>query len=118
MIERIQHNFIISTLRGLGWTVQPLPLYDSRCLWLRLEVLSDRRKIASALLVRDILCRRIESAYLADLIRLAMRDMGWTTQFISLCLLCVLSRVTPTQEGGMLDLWTFTIVQTMAKMNR
>jgi hypothetical protein len=36
---------------------------------LRLEVLSDKRKIAAALFVRDILCRRIESAYLADLLR-------------------------------------------------
>jgi hypothetical protein len=36
---------------------------------LGLDVLSDRRKIAAALFVRDILCRRIESAYLADLLR-------------------------------------------------
>jgi hypothetical protein len=32
-------------------------------------VLSDRRKIAAALFVRDIICRRIESGYLADLLR-------------------------------------------------
>jgi hypothetical protein len=68
-IERIQHNFIRFALRGLGWTAQPLPPYESRCLLLGLEVLSDRRKIAAALFVRDILCRRIESAYLADLLR-------------------------------------------------
>jgi hypothetical protein len=36
---------------------------------LGLEVLRDRRKIATALFVRDILCRRIESAYLAGLLR-------------------------------------------------
>jgi hypothetical protein len=36
---------------------------------LRLEVLSDRRKIAAALFVRDILCRRIESADFADLLK-------------------------------------------------
>jgi hypothetical protein len=54
-------------LRGLGWTTQPLPPYESRCLLLGLEVLSDRRKIAGALFVRDSLCVRIESAYLADL---------------------------------------------------
>jgi hypothetical protein len=29
----------------------------------------DRRKIAAALFVRDILCRRIKSGYLADLLR-------------------------------------------------
>jgi hypothetical protein len=27
-IERIQHNFIRFALRGLGWTAQPLPLYE------------------------------------------------------------------------------------------
>jgi hypothetical protein len=68
-IERIQHNFIRFALRGLGWTTQPLPPYGSRCLLLGLKVLSDKRKIAAALFVRDILCRRIESAYLADLLR-------------------------------------------------
>jgi hypothetical protein len=60
-IERIQHNFIRFAWRGLGWTAQPLPPYESRCLLLGLEVLSDRRKIAAA--------DRIESAYLADLLR-------------------------------------------------
>jgi hypothetical protein len=54
-IERMQHNFIRLALRGLGWTTQPLPPYESRCLLLVLEVLSDRRKIAAALFVRDIL---------------------------------------------------------------
>jgi hypothetical protein len=68
-IERIQNNFIIFALRDLGWTIQPLPPYESRCLLLGLEVLSDRRKIVAALFVCDILCRRIESAYLADLLR-------------------------------------------------
>jgi hypothetical protein len=43
-IERIQNNFIIFALRGLGWTIQPLPPYESRCLLLGLEVLSDRKK--------------------------------------------------------------------------
>jgi hypothetical protein len=61
-IERIQHNFIRFALRGLGCTTQPLPPYESRCLLLGLEVLSDRRKMAAALFVRDILGRRIESA--------------------------------------------------------
>jgi hypothetical protein len=36
---------------------------------LGLAVLSDRRKIPAALLVRDILCRRIEFVYLAALLR-------------------------------------------------
>jgi hypothetical protein len=55
-IERIQHNLIRLALRGLGWTTQPLSSYDSRCLLLGLEVLSDRRKIAVALYFRDTLC--------------------------------------------------------------
>jgi hypothetical protein len=67
-IERIQHNFIRFALRGLGWTTQPLPPYESRCLLLGLEVLSDRRKIAAALFVRDILYGRNESTYLVDLL--------------------------------------------------
>jgi hypothetical protein len=56
-------------LRGLGWTAQPLPPFESRCLLLGLEFVSDKRKIAATLFVRDILCKRIESAYLADLLR-------------------------------------------------
>jgi hypothetical protein len=40
--------------------------YESICLLLGLKVLSE---IAAALFVRDILCRRIEYAYLADLLR-------------------------------------------------
>jgi hypothetical protein len=69
-IECIQHKFIRFVLRGLGWTAQSLPLMKAEA-WaeLGLEVLSDRRKITAALFVRDILCRRIESAYLADLLR-------------------------------------------------
>jgi hypothetical protein len=55
--------------RGLSWTTQPLSPYESKCLLLGLEVLSDRRKITAALFVRDILCWWIESAYLADLLR-------------------------------------------------
>jgi hypothetical protein len=64
-IERIQHNFIRFALRGLVWTTQSLPYYESRYLVLGLDVLSDRRKIAAVLFVCDILCRRIES-YLTD----------------------------------------------------
>jgi hypothetical protein len=51
-------------LQGLDWTT--LPPYESRCLLL--EVLIDRRKVAAALFVRDILCSRIESTYFADLL--------------------------------------------------
>jgi hypothetical protein len=40
-IERIHHKFIRFALRGLGWTTQLLPPYESKCLLLGLEVLSD-----------------------------------------------------------------------------
>jgi hypothetical protein len=60
---------IMVALRGLSWTTQPLPPFESRCLLLGLEVLSDRRKLAAGLYVRDILCGMIESAYLTDLLR-------------------------------------------------
>jgi hypothetical protein len=33
-IERIQQNLIRFALRGLGWTNQPLPPYESKCLLL------------------------------------------------------------------------------------
>jgi hypothetical protein len=48
-IECIQHNFIRFTLRGLGWTTQPLLSYEKMCLLLGLVVLSDIRKIADLL---------------------------------------------------------------------
>jgi hypothetical protein len=54
-IKRIQHNFIRFAMRGLGWTSKPLPPYKSRCLLLGVKVMSDRRKIAAALFVRDII---------------------------------------------------------------
>jgi hypothetical protein len=38
-IEIIHQNFIIYSLQGLGWTTQPLPSYEIRCLLLGLEVL-------------------------------------------------------------------------------
>jgi Reverse transcriptase (RNA-dependent DNA polymerase) len=67
-IERIQHNFVRFALRGLHWTHQPLSPYDARCLLLSLEILVDRRKVAAALFVRDILCDKIDSTYLASLL--------------------------------------------------
>jgi hypothetical protein len=49
IIERIQYNFIRFAFQVLGWTTQPLPSNESRCLLLGLEILSDRREIAAAL---------------------------------------------------------------------
>jgi hypothetical protein len=56
-------------LQGMGWTTELLPPYESRYFLLGLEVLSDRIKIAAALFVRKMLCRRIESTYFTDLLR-------------------------------------------------
>jgi hypothetical protein len=47
-------------IAGLAWTYQVLPPYESRCLLLGLEVLSDRKTKAAALFVRDMLCGRIK----------------------------------------------------------
>ncbi len=67
-IERIQHNFVRFALRRLRWTVNPLPSYDSRCALLGLESLEDRRTIASAILIRDLLCGCIDSERLSNLL--------------------------------------------------
>jgi Reverse transcriptase (RNA-dependent DNA polymerase) len=67
-IEKIQHNFVRYALRKLGWTQQPLPSYENRSALLGLEILSDRRKVCAALFIRDLLCERIESAYLLALL--------------------------------------------------
>jgi Reverse transcriptase (RNA-dependent DNA polymerase) len=68
-IERIQHNFLRFALRLLGWTVNPLPPYDCRCALLGLDSLEDRRTVSSALLIRDLLCGRIDSPSLTGLLR-------------------------------------------------
>jgi hypothetical protein len=54
-LERVQNNFIRYAVGRLPpWRVWPLPAYDARCLLIGLEVLSDRRNVASALFARDI----------------------------------------------------------------
>jgi hypothetical protein len=47
-LQRVQHNFIRYSVLRLPWRVWPLPAYDARCLLIGLEVLSDRRIVASA----------------------------------------------------------------------
>jgi hypothetical protein len=39
------------TRKRLRWTADPLPAYDSRCALLGLEYITDRRTVASALLI-------------------------------------------------------------------
>jgi hypothetical protein len=46
-----------------------LPAYDSRCALLGLESIEDRRIVASALLIRDLLCGRIDSPHLTSKLR-------------------------------------------------
>ena len=72
-IERIQHNFLRFALRMFRWTANPLPAYDSRCALLGLESIEDRRRIASALLIRDLLCGRIDSPHLTSKLRFEQR---------------------------------------------
>jgi hypothetical protein len=59
-LERVQHNFIRYAVHRLPWRVWLLPAYDARCLLIGLEVLSDRRIVASALFTRDILVGRVD----------------------------------------------------------
>ena len=72
-IERIQHNFLRFALRMFQWTANPLPAYDSRCALLGLESIEDQRMIASALLIRDLLCGRIDSPHLTSKLRFEQR---------------------------------------------
>jgi hypothetical protein len=65
----VQHNFIRYAVRRLPWRVWPLPAYDARCLLIGLEVLSDRRIVASALFARDILVGRVDCPDLALMLR-------------------------------------------------
>jgi hypothetical protein len=46
-----------------------LPDYDARCLLISLEVLFDRRIVASTLFARDILVDRVDCAVLALMLR-------------------------------------------------
>jgi hypothetical protein len=46
----------------------PLPAYDARCLLIGVEVLSDKRMVASALFVLDILYGWVDCADLALLL--------------------------------------------------
>jgi hypothetical protein len=46
-----------------------LPAYDARCLLIGLEVLSDKRIVASALFARDIMDGRVDCADLALMLR-------------------------------------------------
>jgi hypothetical protein len=46
-----------------------LPAYDARCLLIGLEVLSDRRIVASALFARNILVGRVDCPDLALMLR-------------------------------------------------
>jgi hypothetical protein len=68
-LERVQHNFIRYAVRRLPWRVWPLPAYDARCLLIGLEVLSDRKIVASAVFARDILVGRVDCPDLALMLR-------------------------------------------------
>jgi hypothetical protein len=52
-LERVDENKDLGVIMD-GKRVWPLPVYDARCLLIGLEMLSDRRIIASALFARVI----------------------------------------------------------------
>jgi hypothetical protein len=53
----------------------PLPAYDARCLLIGLEVLSDRRIVASFFYARDILVGKVECADLAFMLQ--FKEVPW-----------------------------------------
>jgi hypothetical protein len=65
----VLHNFIRYAVRRLSWRVWPLRAYDARYLLISLEVLSDRRIVASALFALDILVSRVDCVDLALMLR-------------------------------------------------
>lgn len=68
-IERIQKRFLRFALRKLQW-IDPLvlPPYSSRLLLLGMSSLHNRRRVASAIFVYDILCNYIDAPELGALI--------------------------------------------------
>jgi hypothetical protein len=72
-IERIQHYFVRFALRRMQWTANPLHAYDSRCALLGLESVADRRRVSSALLIRDLLCGRVDSPLLTSKLHFEQR---------------------------------------------
>jgi hypothetical protein len=64
-----EYNFIRYAVLRLPWRVWPLPAYDARFLLIGLEVLSDRRIVASTLFARKILAGRVDCADLVLMLR-------------------------------------------------
>jgi hypothetical protein len=76
-IERVQKKFIRFALRRLGWMDErknKFPPYESRCKLLTLDTLKKRRKIGSAMFMRDILTARNDSP---NLLRMANITVGY-----------------------------------------
>lgn len=61
-IESIQKQFLLYALRNLGWSVLPLPSYESRCMLINMKSLKVRRDYAMVSFVNDIVSQRIDSA--------------------------------------------------------
>lgn len=61
-IESIQRQFLLYALRNLGWSVMPLPSYESRCLLINLQTLKRRRECAMVSFINDVATQRIDSS--------------------------------------------------------
>lgn len=61
-LESVQKQFVLFALRKLGWTIFPLPSYESRCMLIHLDTLVKRREFASLSFLNDIVSHRIKSS--------------------------------------------------------
>jgi Reverse transcriptase (RNA-dependent DNA polymerase) len=77
-IESIQKQFLLFALRHLGFTGPQLPPYRNRLLLIDMIPLEERRRLASALLVFDILKSNINVPELKD--RLTVNSNHYSTR--------------------------------------
>lgn len=73
-VEAVQRRFVRFALRHLRWTnPHRLPSYESRCLLFRLERLEDRRNLAKACFVSDLLLGNTDCSLLLSSLDINIR---------------------------------------------
>jgi hypothetical protein len=68
-LESVQKKFLKYALRRMGW-INEMPQYEHMCLLLNVDTLKKRRMIARMMLIRDLLCSRIDSSNLLNAVSL------------------------------------------------
>jgi hypothetical protein len=72
-LHRVQEKFILYALRRLGWmNMNLLPSYESGYKLLNLDTLCRRREISSVMFVKGMLCARIDSSSLLEMLALTL----------------------------------------------